>query len=761
MAATSPNKRRKTVLFIFLVLGLLLVDIVVSNTKAGVFTDTPVDAIIYESGSNDVDGYTGASIKTHVALVTSGMPGLSFSKGPADTLTNAEIREMVFKTLSLDTYYGTAVPALKYVINNVPGAVKWVALKSNLSYVPGRKYTAGDQEDPRVVWALIDYIADSTDATRISFLAGGTYSGSENDIFELSDFNGIRWNQYFPGLPDDFTLKSIIDSAKARNPSKTIETININYNEILTGGRPYNELTPAERVGKTPVYMPVPSNGSPVGALTTAEIISDSAYSPSDAILNCDVFVNVPVIKTGGIPFNCAMKNYIGSISRGVYGSGTGYPRDRTTSQNIDHDLLYNTVVNLFSYHPADYTFIDGLASLEGDGSHPWGEATGFYRRNLLIAGEDPVATEAVAAASVNLNPADLDNLRWARAKGYGNYELAKILVIGAQLDSVRRDVMACLDLPTRTGYTNFTDYHYFGRGCRRWLINGPYSAATIKTPCLDEALADPRPDDIINNKAWAPYYSPGNYVDILDAMPGIGSDSMVYAFTQIYSDRAQSGRLYIGGVRDIRVLVNGAAVVDSATSDQYNRVGIITDVSLNPGDNRILVKVRGTTSAFGFSLAVVNDGSLSARSSYVPYINNNVTALGAPRTLNDEKKRSYFGGRTLSGTFYHLGQSEIAVEKAALPGSALYLACAPNPSSGPVRLSFSAPRGESPVTLTVYTISGQLVSRVYYSSGSRGPGQVSWNGRDYAGNKVPNGVYLCRFSAGGASRTLRLVRIR
>ena len=38
----------------------------------------------------------------------------------------------------------------------------------------------------------------------------------------------------------------------------------------------------------------------------------------------------------------------------------------------------------------------------------------------------NPLAVEAVGAASMNLNPNDIDMLRWAKAKGYGCPDLLR-----------------------------------------------------------------------------------------------------------------------------------------------------------------------------------------------------------------------------------------------------------------------------------------------------------------------------------------------
>ncbi len=272
------NPKLKKFLFVLFIIILVTADIVVSRIKGA--NDLPVvDALVYESGSDDIDGYTGASIKTHVSIVKSDYPGLSFSKSVAEDLNKDELREMVFKAISLDRHYGTTTPELKFAIDSIANIKSgvWVSIMPNLNSYPGVRFMPGDETDPRIISAVIDYIADSTLAKRISLLAGGSYGNysGEKDIFTTMVFGTTRWNNQYPELPASFTLQSILDSAQTRHPDKIIEGINTNYNEILTGGVPYNELDSASRAGLLPEYYPVPSGKNGLKGFSTSNFITD------------------------------------------------------------------------------------------------------------------------------------------------------------------------------------------------------------------------------------------------------------------------------------------------------------------------------------------------------------------------------------------------------------------------------------------------------------------------------------------------------
>ncbi|MFH0921258.1 MAG: DUF362 domain-containing protein [Fibrobacterota bacterium] len=743
---------------------------VITSKKMSLGNDPAVDSFIYESGSVDVDGYTAASVKAHVAIVKSDYSGLSFSAPVTANLATAQIREMVLKAITLDKHYGTGMAELKYKIN-AKGATPWVSIMPNVVQYPGNKWMPGDQTDPRIIGAVLDYIADSTHAQRITLLMGGTcaLTPDSNAVWMQSVFGTARWNHYWPDLDSTFRLQALVDSAKARNPGKTICWINTNYNEILTGGAAYNELTLAERVGKVPEYYDVPTGNYGIGALTTSNTLSDNGkYNPTAAVKNCDFLVNIPLIKTTyDVVLNGAFKNYIGSVSRGVYSvSDGGYPQARTGSLNaLDHDALCKTVINLFSLHPSDYIIVDGTAGLEGEGSHPWSTRTGFLKRNFVMAGGDPIAVEAVMAATFNLNPNDLEQCRWGQAKGYGIAQLQNIALYGTPLANVQTDVLAPIGGEGIKTFAGFATHHYTGRGCRRWLLNGPYTAANNAAAHIDEANADPRPGDVVNSLAWTPYYSKTNAVDLTQALAGTTAGSVAYAYTQIYSDKNQSGLLYIGGVYNIRVYVNGVTMLDSAFSD-YSDVNAVLPVSLVNGDNRILVKVRRNASAgaFQFSLATVNDGALSPRNSFLPYAAGNATVATSATAMTTDQKKAFFGGRTLFGTFYHLGQSNPdAIESGKVhAGRAPLLAQSePNPFTVSTRIRFSLPMDAPPADLSIYDLSGKKVITLFTGNPGGRRYTASWNGRNTAGQRVASGVYLCRLASGNRMMTRKILFAR
>ena len=94
-------------------------------------------------------------------------------------------------------------------------------------------------------------------------------------------------------------------------------------------------------------------------------------------------------------------------------------------------------VVDLFSYHPADYAVVEGFFGTEGNGPQ-WGDDV---RHNVVIAGGDSVAVDAVGSTVMGYNPEDLECLQLAATKRLGETDVRRIDVVGRSIAEVRPTV--------------------------------------------------------------------------------------------------------------------------------------------------------------------------------------------------------------------------------------------------------------------------------------------------------------------------------
>ena len=145
-----------------------------------------------------------------------------------------------------------------------------------------------------------------------------------------------------------------------------------------------------------------------------------------------DVFISVPVLKThvsAGI--TVAIKNGFGLI-----------PDTAKTDAHRDN-AIEKVIADVCAAKPAALVFVDGRIGSEGiaggsDFEHP-------IRANLIMASNDPVATDAVAARLMRQNPR-VSHVRWAAEQGAGNDRPEYILIRGLSVEEAAVNYMSPAD---------------------------------------------------------------------------------------------------------------------------------------------------------------------------------------------------------------------------------------------------------------------------------------------------------------------------
>jgi len=84
-----------------------------------------------------------------------------------------------------------------------------------------------------------------------------------------------------------------------------------------------------------------------------------------------------------------------------------------------------------------------------------------------------------------------------------------------------------------------------------------------------------------------------------------------------------------------------------------------------------------------------------------------------------------------------------------------------PNPASSSVNLRYQLARTGS-ATIDIYDVTGRLVRSLPQGIVRAGKvNEVKWDGTDHVGQRIASGIYICRLSALGETRTTRLVKIK
>jgi uncharacterized protein (DUF362 family) len=162
-----------------------------------------------------------------------------------------------------------------------------------------------------------------------------------------------------------------------------------------------------------------------------------------------DAFVSVPKMKCH---WSCgvthSLKNLIGLVPARFYRQSPDHLY-RSGFHGTPKEMgrrLPRVIVDLNRARPIDLALIDGVLTTEG-GEGPWIETLAPVKPGLLLAGKDPVATDAVATAAMEFDPAatksqgpflQSDNhLNIAAEMGLGTNRLAEIDVVGLPVKDV------------------------------------------------------------------------------------------------------------------------------------------------------------------------------------------------------------------------------------------------------------------------------------------------------------------------------------
>jgi uncharacterized protein (DUF362 family) len=130
--------------------------------------------------------------------------------------------------------------------------------------------------------------------------------------------------------------------------------------------------------------------------------------------------ISVPKLKIhGSATVTLSLKNMMGVLaSKGIMHNGR----------------LNQNIADLASIVTPSIVVIDGI--IAGEGHETWGTPV---EMNLVIAGTDPVATDAVGSAVMGVPPEKVRHLRFAADKGLGTYDLKKITVLGEPIEAVKQ----------------------------------------------------------------------------------------------------------------------------------------------------------------------------------------------------------------------------------------------------------------------------------------------------------------------------------
>jgi uncharacterized protein (DUF362 family) len=162
-----------------------------------------------------------------------------------------------------------------------------------------------------------------------------------------------------------------------------------------------------------------------------------------------DAFISVSKMKchnTAGVTHS--MKNLFGLVPVDIYklNAGDNYRSAFHGDGKSTAERLPRVIVDLNLARPVHLALIDGILTCEG-GEGPWIGGINPVKAGVLLAGKDPVATDAVATAVMGFDPtAEFPNTPFVHARnhlniaaslGLGTNKLESIQVVGEKIQDV------------------------------------------------------------------------------------------------------------------------------------------------------------------------------------------------------------------------------------------------------------------------------------------------------------------------------------
>jgi len=523
-------------------------------------------------------------------LVTIAASNESALRNPAPLdieLTYDQVRDIVWLALDRDTS-SRSLP-------NIVKKESWVVIKTNIVRIvwlsqeayyghPGLAPNFEREEDAlalvtdlRVIKAIVEYLIAKIAPRRITIAEGpAEWYDSKGKIKPGNYIDG--WHYEFKGF-DNLSYAKIVDQLNGKNNS-AVDIIDLNEDEgvYVTDFDPFKTGTGALQ------FTPP---GDRDGTSDSEPSRRKGVFMPK-TVLEKDILITVPVLKThGSVGTTLFMKNFIGCVHSTSYDP-------RVTHKGVFHkgsDLnLVRGIVDLTCAIKPDYGVAEGFWAVM---NHHSGQMGIGFNHNIVVAGGDIVAAEAVANMAMGFNPLDFDILRWAHMKKLGEWRPDRITIAGPPVKSIR------------VNYARAAN-KYVARGIRKWNMLGP-----VNNPLENAGELKPDPGDRIDGNEWKlldgdaiidnePLIDRGRYKESLPyPIPGsadAGGNSLFYLALKVNGMKmGLVGQLLVGITGGtFTAYLNGRRIPYTTDPFPYDPTPS-TFITLLKGENPLVIEVRKT----------------------------------------------------------------------------------------------------------------------------------------------------------------------
>ena len=248
------------------------------------------------------------------------------------------------------------------------------------------------------------------------------------DVATLLKIN-LSWQHYYPACSTTpWQLDGVIKTLRADGYEELIPAHNGTVVVDPIEGSANNKHTAVEeRHGLEGVYLDLPPAKWVTYKPKAKMLVLDEIYPEGIQIPEMFVgknIVHLPTVKTHVFTtMTGAMKNAFGGLLN----------RKRHWTHSVIHETLVDLLNIQREIHPGVFAVTDG--TFAGDGPGP--RAMRWHVKNVILAGSDQVAVDAVAASMMGFDPMSIGFIRIAHEMGLGCGELREIDVVGEDISGV------------------------------------------------------------------------------------------------------------------------------------------------------------------------------------------------------------------------------------------------------------------------------------------------------------------------------------
>ena len=249
-----------------------------------------------------------------------------------------------------------------------------------------------------------------------------------NDLATLLKIN-ISWQHYYPACSTTpWQLEGVIKTLQTDGYDELIPAHNGTVVvEPVEGARNNKHRFVAEKYGLSSIYLDFPPARwvpyRPKAKMLVLDEIYPEGFEIPEVFPGKNI-VHLPTMKTHVFTtITGAMKNAFGGLLN----------RKRHWTHSVIHETLVDLLTIQKEIHPGIFAVTDG--TFAGDGPGP--RAMRWHAKNVILAGADQVAIDAVSSRMMGFDPMSIKFIRLGHEAGLGCGNIDRIEIVGEDISEV------------------------------------------------------------------------------------------------------------------------------------------------------------------------------------------------------------------------------------------------------------------------------------------------------------------------------------